>query len=103
MTPGTVVGELALLYSTPRAATVIAQQDSTVWKLDGDTFRHVVQKSSMLKRDRQMSSLKKVPLLKSLNESQRTQVADALVPITFCQGDVVVRQGDQGDTFYILG
>ena len=40
--PGEGFGELALLYNAPRAATIKAIEDSIVWKLDGDTFNHIV-------------------------------------------------------------
>mmetsp|Transcript_45760 Transcript_45760/g.97742 ORF Transcript_45760/g.97742 Transcript_45760/m.97742 type:complete len:993 (-) Transcript_45760:66-3044(-) len=36
--PGMGFGELAMLYSHPRAATVKAAEDSTVWALDRQTF-----------------------------------------------------------------
>jgi cAMP-dependent protein kinase regulator len=37
---GTLFGELALLYQSPRAATVTAVTDSVVWKVDRFTFRY---------------------------------------------------------------
>ena len=37
--PGDVLGELAVLTSEPRAATVRARRDSTLVRLDGDDFR----------------------------------------------------------------
>lgn len=40
--PGEGFGELALLYNAPRAATIKAIEDSIVWKLDRDTFNHIV-------------------------------------------------------------
>ena len=36
---GNCFGEVALLYSCPRNATVAATQDSVVWVLDRTTFR----------------------------------------------------------------
>ena len=36
---GDCFGELSLMYSSPRGATVAATQDSTVWVLERDTFR----------------------------------------------------------------
>ena len=35
-------GELALLYNCPRAATITALEESTVWRLDRDTFNNIV-------------------------------------------------------------
>ena len=40
--PGEGFGELALLYNAPRAATIAATEDSIVWRLDRDTFNHIV-------------------------------------------------------------
>lgn len=36
---GDCFGEVSLMYSSPRGATVAATQDSTVWVLERDTFR----------------------------------------------------------------
>ena len=40
--PGEGFGELALLYNAPRAASITAKEESVVWKLDRDTFNHIV-------------------------------------------------------------
>lgn len=40
--PGEGFGELALLYNAPRAATITASTESVLWKLDRDTFNHIV-------------------------------------------------------------
>ena len=38
--PGEGFGEL--LYNAPRAATIIAKTEAVLWKLDRDTFNHIV-------------------------------------------------------------
>lgn len=48
---GDCFGEISLMYSSPRSATVAATQDSTVWVLERDTFRlaiHLVVKQLTL-------------------------------------------------------
>ena len=48
---GDCFGEISLMYSSPRSATVAATQDSTVWVLERDTFRsaiHLVNKQLTL-------------------------------------------------------
>ena len=35
-------GELALLYSTPRSASILAKKKSLLWFIDRSTFRNVV-------------------------------------------------------------
>ena len=41
--PGSTFGELALLYSVPRAATVVAQGACRTWCLERDAFATLVQ------------------------------------------------------------
>lgn len=44
--PGEGFGELSLLYNAPRAATIQATKDSIVWRLDRDTFNHIVKNAA---------------------------------------------------------
>ena len=39
-------GELALMYSKPRAATVTALTDGCLWEIDRRSFREILKKSS---------------------------------------------------------
>lgn len=48
---GEVFGELALLYNAPRAATITADEDSTLFSLDRETFNAIVKEASQKKRE----------------------------------------------------
>ena len=41
-----MLGELALLYSKPRAATVVCSEAGRLWRLHRKTFKDVVMRSS---------------------------------------------------------
>merc|ERR1711990_1015878 len=43
-------GELALMYNTPRAATITATTKGTLWSLDRQTFRQIIVKANAIKR-----------------------------------------------------
>jgi cAMP-dependent protein kinase regulator len=58
--------------------------------------------STSKKRRMYESFLEEVPLLKSLEAYERHKIADALESVTFNDGDVVIKQGDPGDNFYII-
>eukprot|EP01134_Creolimax_fragrantissima_P000805 CFRG0805T1 len=95
-------GELALIYGTPRAATIKARTDCKLWALDRDSYRHIIMGNTIRKRKMYENFLEKVPILEPLDHWERLTVADALETCNFKAGDKIVKQGDGGDTFYII-
>jgi len=90
---GTMFGELALMYNSPRAATVVANQDSVVWMIDRFTFRRIVTGLSAQKFDVYVKFLKNVQLLMPLADYERRKIAEALEEVSFAAGHTVFRQG----------
>lgn len=95
-------GELALMYGTPRAATVKAKTDVKLWGIDRATYRRILMGNTIQKRKKYEEFLNKVPILQSLDEWERMSIADALISVTFEEGQEVVRQGERGDEFFII-
>ena len=48
--PSASFGELALMYMCPRAASVVAKTDVTLWALDRATFRQIMSDTNSKKR-----------------------------------------------------
>jgi len=99
---GDVFGELALLYNCPRAASVEAREPCVLWQLDRDTFNNIVKEAAQKKRECYDAFLGKVPLLAGMDAYERSQLADALKSEEVASGTVVCKEGDMGDTFYII-
>ena len=99
---GAAFGELALMYNAPRAATVRAKGAVKVWALDQPVFKQIVVGSAARRYDQQIEFLRNVKVLATLSEGERREVASALKRVSFNTGQVVVRQGDRGDDFYIV-
>ncbi|XP_041987549.1 cAMP-dependent protein kinase type I regulatory subunit isoform X2 [Aricia agestis] len=95
-------GELALIYGTPRAATVRARTPLKLWGLDRDSYRRILMGSTIRKRRMYDEFLSRVSILESLEKWERLTVADALEPVSFNDGETIVRQGEPGDDFYII-
>ena len=95
-------GELALLYNAPRAATVVAREDSAVWVLSRFTFRKIVTAGNAAKLREYEAFLKKVTSFEALLDYERAKIAEALEEVQYPAGSVIVRQGEAGDTFFII-
>ena len=102
ITDGGSFGELALIYGTPRAATIQAKTDAVLWAIDRDTYRRILMGSVMRRRKLYEDFLEQMPLLATLDKWERLAVADALEPAVYKDGDVIMRQGDPADCFYIV-
>lgn len=100
--PGGSFGELALMYNSPRAATVISTEPSTLWALDRVTFRRILMDSAFQRRRMYESFLEEVPLLSSLTLYERSKIADALDTMKFPTGSYIIREGDPGEAFFLL-
>ncbi|XP_046434606.1 cAMP-dependent protein kinase type II regulatory subunit isoform X1 [Neodiprion fabricii] len=95
-------GELALLYNMPRAATIKAITPGTLWAMDRQTFRRILLKSAYKKRKMYEDLINKVPMLKSLENYERMNLADALAPKHFVDGELIIKQGDIADGMYFV-
>lgn len=100
--PGDAFGELALMYNTPRAASVIAAKKCVLWKLDRETFNHIVKDAATKRRLQHEEFLKSVPILDTMESYERNQMCDALQTVSYKKGATIVKQGDPGDKFFIL-
>lgn len=99
---GDVFGELALLYNCPRAASVVAKEPCVCWQLDRESFNHIVKDAAVKRRNKYDNFLKSVALISSIDAYERSQIADALKSETYKKGDMVVKQDEPGDKFYII-
>jgi len=95
-------GELALMYNTPRTATVVATSNGSLWALDRVTFRTIIVKHACNKRIKYEQLLKSVPQLLTLTEYERTSVADALTCRKFSDGECIMKQGGEADGMYFI-
>lgn len=41
-------------------------------------------------------------LFSHLDENERSDIFDAMFPVTFLQGESIIQQGDEGDNFYVI-
>lgn len=100
--PGESFGELALLYNAPRAATIKAKDDSVLFSLDRACFNNIVKESAMKKRIQYETFLSKVSILESQDSYEKTKICDCLQSMKFKPGDYIIREGEYGNTFFLV-
>lgn len=102
VSPGVGVGDLALLYGAPRAATVITTVESSFWAIHGTDFRIFIRMQREAEIQRYIGFLKHVEVLKQLKKNELFALAQACTPEYYGDGQDIVTQGDQGNTFYFI-
>lgn len=107
---GDIVGEMALLSGLPRVAdikaiTPVATLDITRDQLFGlmDSFPAIKERLNEIYRRRGLSGqLARIPLFESIPRSFIDDMAAKAELISFKKDEVVFRQGDHADAFYLL-
>ena len=105
---GTAFGEHALIYGSPRAATITATTDGCkLWRIRRSWYRGVV---GQHRQRLHMEKLSFLPLVKIGNklfrdifeEDQLHTMAQLLNHEYYIKGDIILRQGESGDSLYII-
>jgi len=95
-------GELALIYGTPRAATVKAATQVKMWGIDRDSYKRILMESTIKKRKIYEDFLSNVAILEQLDKWERLTIADALEAVSFDAGAEIVKKGEEGDEFFLI-
>lgn len=95
-------GELALLYDQPRAATVRATKQSSVFILERETFRYIIANASEAKTARAREMLQKVSILDGLSDAQLDDLAACVETRSFAANSIIFQKGADGDIFYMV-
>ncbi|GAA6234290.1 cGMP-dependent protein kinase 2-like [Lates japonicus] len=102
LTSGDVFGELAILYNCKRTATVKAKTVVRLWCMERQTYRTIITNKSKKKREQLMGFLKTSRTLKDLNDVQLSKIIDSMEEVKYQDKDVIVREGTEANTFYII-
>ncbi|OWF55936.1 cAMP-dependent protein kinase type II regulatory subunit [Mizuhopecten yessoensis] len=95
-------GELALMYNMPRSATIVAVTEGTLWAMDRKSFRRIVLRSAFKKRKMYEELLENVTILKTLEQYERMNLADALQSRAYEDEEEIIKQGEDADGMYFI-
>lgn len=101
--PGALFGELALMYSQPRAATVnVSSPSAMLFALDRDAFQMLLATDGAQHLAMYEGWLSEVPIFKTLNHYELSGLADVVESHLFDDGEEIITQGQAGDLFFIV-
>ena len=104
---GSTFGELALIFGSPRAATIIATTDVQLWSLDRETYRNLISQLRYEEHQRKREFLKSCVVsgqhFGDVFESWQIEDLTIATKIDqFMKGDVILREGELGDTMFVI-
>ncbi|KAL7686618.1 putative cGMP-dependent kinase, protein kinase-like domain superfamily, rmlC-like jelly roll [Plasmopara halstedii] len=103
LTENDYFGERALMTREPRAANVTAETNVTLIALDRQAFDDQLGSlREVIDHNMSMRVLQAIPMLKVLSSTEKEKLFGALKPISFADGEFVIREGDNGTAFYII-
>jgi serine/threonine protein phosphatase PrpC/CRP-like cAMP-binding protein len=94
-------GELALMYSAPRSASIIARTNGQLWGLHRSAFRQVLAQAQGARKDLG-KTLRAMKMFRGMKEEEIRKLAAAYDEVAFGRGESIVEQGNQGDAMFVI-
>jgi CRP-like cAMP-binding protein len=96
-------GELALMYNSPRAATIVCKEGpGVVWALGGAVFRTLVSDHNHNQKHGLEQALTGFSLFKDLTQQQRSRLVDAMETLDFDEAEYIIEQGEDADALFLI-
>ena len=100
--PGTVFGEMALLYNCKRTATIVAKTKVVLYYIHRDIFKMVTRQAIMQQQERIVAFLSVIPLLSGLSREYYVNMSQQCTEVSYSAGHTIVHEGRIGDKFFMV-
>ena len=95
-------GDLALMFNSPRSATVRACTECHLWALGRPFFRHAMVNSSSQQHEAITTFLGGLTLFRGVDTESRAKMACSFNKMVYKDGDYIVREGEIGEHFFVI-
>eukprot|EP01025_Chloroclados_australasicus_P009311 TRINITY_DN1357_c4_g1_i13.p1 TRINITY_DN1357_c4_g1~~TRINITY_DN1357_c4_g1_i13.p1 ORF type:complete len:1025 (+),score=163.68 TRINITY_DN1357_c4_g1_i13:235-3309(+) len=97
---GFVFGDVALLFNSPRSASVVASTDVKLWAMDKRTFLKFVM--GYAQGARTLRFVRKLPVLKGLPDNSLLGWAERMKENVYQSGDFLIKYGESGQELFLI-
>jgi len=94
-------GELALMYSAPRSASIIARTNGQLWGLHRSAFRQVLAQAQGTRKELG-KTLQAMKMFRGMKVDEIRKLAAAYDEVAFGRGDTIVEEGSSGDAMFVI-
>jgi len=95
-------GELALLYSAPRAASITAVTDATCWVLNSRDFNGIRHRVEEALRQEALKLMDKSQVFSDLDAKQKIRLMDAMDRVEYERDEVLINAGESARHMYLI-
>lgn len=100
MKAGWVFGDTALLFQSPRSASIVASTAIELWAMDRRTFHKFVMRHAP--GARALKFVRRLPLFKGLGDNNLVSVASRMREKVYQNGEPLIKYGERGDKLYLI-
>ncbi|MGH0184091.1 UNVERIFIED_CONTAM: hypothetical protein FKN15_013919 [Acipenser sinensis] len=81
---------------------VAAVSHVKTWALDREVFQNIMRRTAQARHEQYRNFLRSVSLFTNLPEDKLSKIVDCLEVEYYDKGDYIIREGEEGSTFYII-
>jgi cAMP-dependent protein kinase regulator len=100
--PGEAFGELAILYNTTRASTIVCEEEGKLYSLDRTSFNAILRDDIIKKTKICEDTLNKNQLFSTMSAYEKCKLIENLKEVTYPAGKYIIKEGQIGDKFFII-
>ncbi len=108
--PGSLWGELGIVHPTQHQATLVCTStaeatppvETIVWAITSTAFHDAVAEAAEIELAAKIEALRAVPLFAVLDDDTLEGIAEAATDLNVAAGSEIIRQHDEGNTFYTI-
>jgi len=102
MKRGDFFGELALIYSSPRSASVRVKSKCSFWCLSQQLFQKI--QRDMVKNNYKIAKpfVNKLPLFSFLSNKQKDSISYRMNTLKYPENEAIFKAGDDAVSFFVI-